>query len=307
MNFSIKHITAVALMLLVVSHSYACDFCGCAPGSNYTGIFPQFNKNILGVRHRFQNFNHPLTSLNFNGESRVLEDTFRSTEIWGRFYPHPRIQVFVTVPYRSHERTESLRNTVIDGIGDISAVANYALINTGDSLDRAFRHTLLAGAGVKLPTGKYQQRDENRTVLPAQFQIGTGGYAFTANLNYTLRYNEFGINTDISFRHNTANEWGYRFGAQTAATANAFYWINAGKTAILPSAGLAWEHYEQDTEFDRPKEVTGGELVLANLGVDLYFPRFFVQASAQKPLDQNLPFAQPVGKLRLTFSVGFTF
>ena len=307
MNFLIKYLSTAMLALLFANYSYGCDFCGCAPGGNYTGIFPQFSKNILGVRHRYQSFNHPRTALNYNGESRVLTDVYRTTEIWGRFYPHPRIQLFVFVPYRSHERTESLRSTVIDGIGDISAMANYAVINTGDSLGRAFRHTLLVGAGVKLPTGKYQQRDADRTMLPAQFQIGTGGYTLSANVNYTLRYENLGINSDLSFRHNTANEWGYRFGAQTAATANVFYWINAGKTAILPSAGLAWEYYERDTEFDRAKEVTGGEVVLANAGVDLYFPRFFVQASAQKPLDQNLPFAQPKGKLRLTVSVAFTF
>ncbi len=303
----IKHILLLATALLAFQPANACDMCGCAMGGNYSGIFPQFSKNILGVRHQFRSFSHPNTYLNTNGDSRVLTDEFRSTEVWGRFYPHPKVQLFVFVPYRSHTRNETLQTTQIVGIGDISAMANYALVNTGDSLNRKFRHTLLLGAGAKLPTGKYQQRDENKLLLPAQFQIGTGGYAFLANVNYTLRYKALGMNTDLSYRHNTANEWEYQFGAQTAAVANFFYWINSGKTAILPSAGLAWERYDKDDEFERPKAETGGEVALANLGLDLYFPRFFVQASAQLPIAQQLPFAQPEAALRLNLSVALTF
>lgn len=304
----IKHILIASTAFFSTAFSAsACDFCGCAPGGNYTGIFPQFNKNIIGIRHRHQSFTHPRTALNFNGESQVLSDRFGSTELWGRFYPHPRIQVFVTVPYRVHERAESLRETTIEGIGDISAMANYALINTGDSLNRNFKHTLLLGGGVKLPTGKYQQRDATRAVLPAQFQVGTGGYAVTANVNYTLRYKNLGVNTDFSYRHNTENEWSYRFGAQTAAVANLFYWIDAGKTAILPSAGMAFERYEKDTEYGFDNLKTGGDVLLANAGVDIYFPRFFVQINVQKPTEQDLPFAQPRGEWRLAVSVAYTF
>ncbi len=300
-------LAAFSMVLLSFQPTQACDMCGCAMGGNYSGIFPQFSKNIIGVRHQFRSFSHPNTYLNTNGDSRVLTDEFRSTEIWGRFYPHPKVQLFVFVPYRSHERTETLRNTRISGIGDISVMANYALVNTGDSLDRKYRHTLLLGGGVKLPTGKYQQRDENKLLLPAQFQIGTGGYALVANVNYTLRYKAFGLNSEVSYRHNTANEWVYQFGAQTAAVANIFYWIDSGKTTILPSAGIAWERYDKDLEFNRQKTETGGEVLLANLGLDLYFPRFFVQASAQLPFAQDLPFAQPKAALRLNVSVAFTF
>lgn len=297
----------VFFTLTSASSARACDMCGCAMGGNYMGIFPQFNKNVIGLRHQYRNFNHPNTYLNFNGDSRVLSDEFRSTELWGRFYPHPKVQAFVFLPLRSHTRFESEKETRISGIGDISLTANYALINTGDSLDRDFKHTLLIGGGFKLPTGKYQQRDEDRVLLPAQFQIGTGGYTLLANVNYTLRYRAFGLNTDLSYRHNTANEWEYLFGAQTAAVANFFYWINTPKAAVLPSAGLAWERYQKDTEFDIEKPETGGQVALINIGVDMYFSRFFFQASVQKPIAQDLPFAQPEAGLRANIGLAYTF
>jgi hypothetical protein len=276
-------------------------------GGNYGGIYPQFTKNIIGFRYGFQRFNHPNTDFNFNGSSKVRYDEFHTYEVWGRFYPHPKVQLFAFVPYKQHIREESERTTVLSGVGDISLMANYTFFNTADSVGGPWKHALLLGGGVKLPTGDYMQRDDRLTTLPAQFQIGTGAYSFIANANYTVRYKQWGLNADYTYRLNGENERTYRFGDQQVATANLFYTYSVPGYALLPNAGLSYEYYAVDKEFGREKDQTGGELFLANVGVDAYFDRFFFRITAQMPLRQKLPEAQPAAKVRYNLGLAYTF
>jgi hypothetical protein len=302
-----RHVLAFFFLALGFTQARACDVCGCAMTGTYSGIYPQFTRSIVGLRWRQANFFHPNTDLNLNGSSRVLEDRFQTAEFWGRFYPHPRIQLFAFVPYKINQRTETERTTTISGIGDINLLANYTIVNTGDSANVKLKHTLLVGGGIKLPTGHYQERDENLTMLPAQFQIGTGAYTYTASLNYTIRYEGFGINSDFAYRYSGENERGYQFGAQTSVAINGFYWFQLKGASVLPSAGWSFENYEIDEENGREKPETGGQLQLLNLGCDVYFGNWFAQVSIQQPLLQDIPFAQPDTGTRISFGLARTF
>ena len=306
MNY-IRLFFVVALFFAGADSSMACDICGCNMSGNYGGIYPQFTKNIVGFRYGFQRFRHPNTDLNFNGTSRVLRDEFQTYEVWGRFYPHPRIQVFAFIPFKHHVRYESERATEISGVGDISVMANYTFFNTADSTEGKWKHALLGGAGVKLPTGKYMARDERGVSLPAQFQMGTGAYTLNLNANYTLRYGNLGINLDYVFRVNGENERTYQFGDQQALSGGVFYTITTPKAAFLPNLGISYEHYQRDTEFGTIKEQTGGELSLINAGLDVYVDRFFLRTFMQMPIKQNLPLAQPDSDTRINLGIAYTF
>lgn len=304
---NLRIVILVFFSAILSTQSKACDACGCAMTGNFGGIYPQFTKNIFGVRYGNRSFDHPNTDLNFNGSSRVLRDEFNSIEVWGRFYPHPRIQVFAFVPYRNHTREETERTTTISGIGDITLSANYTVFNTADSIEARVRHALLFGGGVFLPTGKYMQKDERLITMPAQFQVGTGAFAYSLNTNYTLRFKRFGLNLDFFAKFNEENERTYEFGNQFASTASVFYKINTSGIAFLPNIGCSYEYYEKDIEFDQPKEDTGGEVALVNLGLDLYMDRVFFSASAQIPFRQSLPFSQPASANRLNIGVAYLF
>ena len=306
-----KHIKILLFILpftiFLSGNALACDVCGCAMAGNYSGIYPQFQKNIIGFRYRFQSFNHPNTDLNLNGTSLVQRDKFQTYELAGRFYLSDRIQLLAAVPYSVHMREESERTTDISGIGDMTVAANYTLINTGDSLKKTFKHTLLVGAGVSLPTGRYQQRDATKAMLPAQFQIGTGAYRFSLRSNYTVRYEGFGVNAEANYTFNGENERFYQFGNQYSASANAFYWFQGNGFSILPSLGISYEHYNQDYEYENVKEQTGGSLQLLNAGIDLYLDKYYVQFFMQQPLAQNLPDAQPSNQGRFSIGVSRVF
>jgi hypothetical protein len=274
---------------------------------NYNGIYPQFNNNVVGFRYGYSKFTHPYTDENYNGSSRVMNDTYQTMEMWARFYPSPRVQILAFVPYKIHERTETERTTTIQGIGDMTAMANFTVINTGDSTNVKLKQTWLLGGGITLPTGKYQQRDENGTFLPAQLQIGAGAYAFRAMTNYTMRYEALGLNANIEYITRTENERSYQFGDSYSFAISAFYWFKMGNTSVLPNLGVGYENYAPDYENDVEKESTGGTLNTLSAGVDVNFNRFFFRIFMQSPFNQDLPPAQPASGNRYSGSIGFVF
>ena len=99
----------------------------------------------------------------------------------------------------------------LKGLGDIVISANYNLINTYDSADHFFKHNLLIGGGLKLPTGEFRAI-ENGLTVNQNFQLGTGSLDFLFNFIYTVRRKNLGLNTELSYSRNTTNKDEYKFG-----------------------------------------------------------------------------------------------
>jgi hypothetical protein len=282
------------ILNLVSFNLYSCDICGCAAGTNYLGVLPQFDRNLAGLRFQYSRAIHPIGNYNTNDRSsQVLEDRFYSTEVWLRYYLSEKWQLFVNVPYGVNQRLETNRITTIQGIGDIRMNLNYTLVDYGDSITRDWKNLLLVGAGVGLPTGKYQQRDDAQLMLPALFQIGTGAFSYQVNLNHTIRYRTWGLNTWAMYRFRGENELSYDFGNHASFTSTLFYWGEYEKGYYMPNLGIGYDHFGQDYQYDVIKSETGGDLWNLNVGFDLYFGKFLLNAFAQFPIVQNIPGAQP--------------
>ncbi|MFN3916542.1 MAG: hypothetical protein ACK4K0_02265 [Flavobacteriales bacterium] len=302
-----KYIITTFFFLIFVNSTSACDVCGCSAGGSYLGILPQFQKNLFGMRYNYQTFSHPNSETSFNGASKALSDEFHNTDTWVRYYPSNRIQLLAFVPYKVRQRVETEKTTTIHGLGDISFLLNYVLINTGDSTHKAWKNTLLVGGGVKLPNAKYRQRDAKKQLLPAAFQLGTGAYAYTLGATYTTRYRNWGLNTDAYYRIQTENESTYQFGNQFSASAALFYWKNKGKTTILPHAGVQYESFDKDYEWAFVKPYTGGSLLMSSMGIDLYHKRAVFSSSFQIPMAQQIPSNQPAPQWRASVGLAVLF
>ncbi len=300
-----KPFTIFIFVLLTTAQVYACDICGCAPGANYLGVLPQFNQNIVGVRFNYSNMLHPNSNFNINDKSsRVLEDRFYTTEAWLRFYPTQRLQVFTFIPYKMHQRLETERNTIIEGVGDIRIHANYTLVDFGDSITSDWKNLLLIGAGITLPTGKYQQRDETKLLLPAAFQTGQGSFNYALSVNHTIRWRTWGVNTSAQYTFRGENELSYNYGNQISAASALFYWGETKSFAYLPNVGLNFNHFEQDYQYDVLKPYTGGSLLQFTAGIDLYVKQYLINTFVQAPIYQAIPSEQP--NTQLSFGVGFS-
>jgi hypothetical protein len=295
------------LALLFFSRGYACDICGCSGSTNFLGILPLVQQNLAGVRFQYTKFNHPNTNDNFNGESQVFSDEYFHTEAWFRLNPAKRIQVFAFVPYKWNVRTESERTTTIQGVGDVQLMGNYNIILPEDSSTAVWKHFLRAGLSLRMPTGKYMQRDETKAMLPTWFQVGTGSWGTGVNLFYTVRYKKLGLNLNAQYMHNSTNEMQYHFGNQTAISLMGFYWLDIKRSTFLPQLGVGLDYFGEDESYGVPESSTGGSRFVATFGVDWYINRFLISGFTQMPLAQNLPDAQPTFAARFGFSTSVFF
>lgn len=299
----IKSLLITALVVISIGQqSYACDACACSFGGNYVGVLPQFSRSFVGVRQYYRSFN---TTGMDNGEKVSANDIFNRTELWARFVPHKRIQLFGFLPWVNNiqnvEGETEKRN--VTGLGDALLSANYTVINTGDS-SNMLKQLLLIGVGVKLPTGKFKTT-QNNELLHANLQAGSGSVDYQTSLIYVLRYNSFGISTDITYRFNGGNSNQYRFGERFSTNANAFYRYRTGSTVLMPLLGYSYEFAYADLQNNYIDTNTGGLTTLANIGFDVYFDKFIINTLVQLPVSNTNTASKP--NPRLMTGVSYLF
>jgi hypothetical protein len=284
-----KIIFILSFLLVISENTRACDACGCSLGANYFGILPQFNKNFAGVRYSQSRFNAHMHHEGSTLPDEYSTDTFIRAELWGRFYLSPKIQLFAFVPYHYNTMEGNEQNAVVSGLGDITTSAQFLLLNTGEDLQSRFRHTLRAGAGVKLPTGKFDEEDGGILLTP-NFQRGTGSVDFIVNGLYTARLNKVGMNTEVGYKINTRNKEDYRFGNQFNSAVSFFYWQNfkKAKVSLLPNAGVYFEQAAKHQDGETKKPNTGGHATFFSYGIETYIGPLALGINVKTPLHEEL-------------------
>ncbi len=282
-----KRIVLVLLLLTGYTAAQACTVCGCSASNQYLGILPQFQKHFIGLQYQYRTFEttHPPTG---EGIIETSKEYYSTLQVWGRYNPTERIQLFAFIPYISNLRTENGQTDRISGLGDITLLANYQLLR--GNISPKLQHNLQLGGGVKLPTGAYD-KEGTRTLegLP-NMQPGTNSWDFIANANYTLRSSKAGVNADVSYTITTPNQVHYKFGNRLSAGVLGFYWYETPKIILLPQAGLRfdlagsdWEHYRNGWKND----MSGGEQFYLSMGLQTYYGRLGAQLMYHHPLHQH--------------------
>ena len=321
-----KYISVLLVLILTSTASISCDICGCGAGASFLGVIPQFGRSQFSLRSQFTQFDHPNTTLNFNGQSQVFSDEIINNELIYRHFSKKRWSLFLNVPVRIHTRNESLRRTQLRGLGDINATFNYTLINTSDSMSHRFKHILMLGAGVKLATGKYMQRDETKLILPARFQLGSGANDFIAQLYYTVRYQRWGFNVNAMGVMSGENELQYRFGnfyqgafslfwkkditykkKKIQPGSQVFDQVNSRTISLLPAIGINYERVEADKEYDREKMYTGSTRYFGNISFDIFIGDMALSLFYQHAIYTDITFVQPDATSRIggAFTLSF--
>lgn len=273
---------AVVFLFLTAN---ACDICGCSSGAGFTGILPQFHKNFAGLRYTYRPFR--TSHFTDDGSDLVSHDVFQSLEGWGRFYAHPRVQLFAVIPVNLAAQSYSGSVMRTAGPGDIQVYANYALVLTPDTAESYLRQTLLLGGGLKLPTGENNlTRKGIRLIQP--LQPGTGSWDFLLNGIYTIRYRMWGMNLDANLRITSTNAQGYKFGNRANGSVKFFYWARRGRLSVLPQFGILTDYGVPDTDKGFRIPETGGLSLMGTAGIDFYYGRLVGGFTFQQPVYQNL-------------------
>ena len=270
-----------SFMLLGSQNALACDACGCGVGSYQFGILPQQTKNFVGIRYQ-QKFDK--TTPMHGSQS---EEFFRTTEVWGRFYPVKRVQVLALLPYNFNQQKSEGVTKQVQGLGDALVLVNYNLINNTDSLYQNVKHNLFVGGGVKLPTGQFNRKVENQELNP-NLQLGSGSLDLVANAMYTVRYNKIGLNTNVTYKYNTANKNEFHFGNKIGAGTVLFSVLKVKEMAIMPNAGFSTEITGKDRHYGDELLESGGHANFVSLGSEFYFKNFSFGVTGQKPVSQNV-------------------
>ena len=276
----------ILITIILPLRTYACDACGCSLGGNYFGILPLYNKNFVGLRWSQAKFYAYMDHHSEYLPPEYSNDTYRKVELWGRFYINKRFQVFSFIPYAFNTMDGNEQKVSINGLGDMTAMANYLLFNTGEDETRKFKHTLLAGGGLKLPTGKFDTEDKGKLVN-RNFQIGTGSLDFLLTSVYTIRYQRVGANIEAGYKINTRNSNQYHFGNQFNISSLFFYWQKVKSISFLPNAGVYYEQAAKHKDRGIIQANTGGSALFATAGLETYFKSFTVGLNYKHAMSQN--------------------
>ncbi len=294
------------LLVGLVNYIYACDICGCSLNGNPFGILPLNQRNFASMRYQYHSFHtEHATILN---ESGILNtDAYFSTfQFWGRYIPFDGLQIFASVPYNYYQKTDELSSSSLNGLGDISLIANVVVFNNAKDSDKKWNQVLQLGGGIKLPTGNSIISQTDQASSP-NFKSGTGSFDVPINAIYTIRYDKLGFNTEINYQINTENKQNYKFGNSLKTSMNVFYLKKINLYSFLPNAGMSYEHSEVDTQNNYIQSYTGGNSLFLSTGLDFYYRKFSIGINVQTPMVQNVGSNTFTSKVKLSSTIMYLF
>ena len=301
-----KFILVATINLFFLSADNACEICGCGLGNYYIGMLPQFSHKFFGIRYQVRNFNTIIA----NDPSQFSRDHYKTVELWAGWNIGKKWQILALLPYNYIHQVSDDGVTNNQGIGDIAVMANYKIFdkNTVTKNGNRFSQQLWIGAGIKLPTGKFNiDATDPALVAIANTQTGSASTDFMLNTMYNFRINKIGINSSASYKINTSNKDKYSFGNKFSANSFVYYAIKKGNIGITPNLGINYETTAVNTLQKATVAQTGGHLFATTAGLELSFKKFTVGANMQSPLSQNFANGQTElkmkGMMHVTFSL----
>ncbi len=135
--------------------------------------------------------------------------------------------------------------------------------------------------------------------------MGTGSVDVLLNAAYTIRWNDFGVNSSAQYKLNTVNADAFRFGNRFNLNSFAFYRAKVDAIILTPNAGMIYEHSAANYLNGLPVDQTGGYLLNASLGVECAFKKISVGLNVQLPVAQNFAQGQTQANTRAVFHIAF--
>lgn len=286
----------ILAFVLLGSKTFACDICGC-----FMGITPYYNRNSISLLYRYRSFN------GYEGQSHSLfpnggkffiparsqdapitghtgnpgdYELYRSLEIRGKYFIGNKLEVNAILPYVSNSERYNGYTSTIGGVGDINVYAGYHLMQ---KLDADFKQQLIAGAGIKLPTGKNDFKNTAGIRYSSLMQAGTGSTDGFIYLNYLVGLSKFGASLNTSYKVNGTNSRDEGIANSTTSFLNIFYKQSIGKDwQFMPSAQFFYEY----SAGEKYKGQKTGEHVMNNLmggiGADIFYKNIALNVGVQK-------------------------
>jgi hypothetical protein len=278
------------VLLLVNGYAMACDICGCGIGGNYIGLLPEFQKNIIGIRYKY---NHLTSHLGPNGTQTYLttQEHYKTVELWGAWQLN-KWRISASLPYSFNQRQKSRSTEAKGGLADATFLGQYNIYNHRTILpnEHLFVQSIWLGLGVKIPTGTYTASDNTTSSQNLNlFQLGTGSTDLLISAMYDIRLQDHGFNVNANYKINGTNNAAYSYGNKCNVIGNYYYKIRVlGKYTLTPNLGLLYETSTLDNDGAFKVDVSGGHVLMGSLGCEMAFGQYGVGMNYQIPIQQNL-------------------
>lgn len=310
-----KHFVLTTLLLIMTTGwTQACDICGCGAGSYYLGILPDFNKRFIGLRYQHKTLTTHLGPIG-NRTPLTADETYESMELWGAWNFGERWRVMTILPYNINTRhvAGSGQRGYKDGFGDVAVMGFYRVFEQSVTTraSKLLVHSLWAGAGIKAPTGSYDEGERSAVSqdAPNNFQLGTASTDFMINAAYDVRLMDAGLNANVTYKINTANRFDYRYGNKLTANVLAYYKFNIqNKVRIAPNAGAIFETQDKDVVYGQYHVAqSGGRSGTGVAGIEINAGKVSLGGNFQRPLSQDLADGRVTAGNRWLAHVSFSF
>lgn len=277
-----------------------CGSAGYSGGSSF-GILSQYNTSFIGLSWGRSKIESRFPGLEEDGAHLH----FHTIEVAGKYFPLKRFFVAGAVPFRFSRQERAGTPVSGSGFGDVMLSAGYLLLKPPDARCRPGNHTLSVGAGIKMPTGRY---DAAAASLPDAFlQPGTGSWDALFHATYTFRYRLFGVLAEGSYIINTVNRQDVKFGNRFSFSASGFYSYKKGKFSLTPSAGALFENAARDVIAGTEQDISGGNVLSASAALNLHYRKTAAGFSFQLPAYQNIADGLMKSKPKWTLHVSYIF
>lgn len=259
-----------------------CDACGCSASGGSMGFASMLNTNFIGIRY----FNQSYKSTDgLYSNSPWYNENFNTLQLWARIPVVKRVQISALIPYHFHNRETNSGTQNISGLGDITVLGMYQLYQTHKD-STLFIHSLQAGAGLKIPVGKFDATN-NGSVNPS-YQVGTGSWDYLLATEYVIRRQKLGLNTLLNYVIKTENDKYYQFGNQFNYAGTFFYLLKRDAYSIVPQLGFAGEVYESNYQLGQKVRNTSGDIFLGKIGFEVGKDKLSLGVNVMLPIAQNL-------------------
>ena len=276
-----------------------CDACGCSASGGSMGFNSMLSEQFLGVRYMYQHYKSKDGVFN---NSPWIDENFSTAQIWGRIHVNKKIEVMVMVPYHFLNREKASGNQTLDGMGDVTVMAFYNVFQTMND-SASFQHKILLGAGVKAPTGKFDNKN-NGSVNPS-FQLGTGSWDYNVAAEYIIRKDKWGLNSTLGYIVKTENDKKYQFGNQLNYGSTLFYTAAVKNVNIVPQLGIAGETYQANKDYSEEVPYTKGDIFFGKIGIEIGYKKFSAGVNAMLPVNQNLTGGRVEADYRVAFNINY--
>lgn len=278
-----------------------CDACGCSAAGGSMGFSSMLNNNFVGVRYFYQSY----TSRDgVFDNSPWIDENFHTTQIWARIPIGSKIQLTALVPYQDHTREYSTGPENISGLGDITVMATYTVLESvKDSV--SLYNRLQLGGGVKLPTGTFDSTSNTGSVNQG-FQVGTGSVDYLLLAEHQLSWDKWGLNSMLNYNIKTENKKDYQFGNQFNYGSTLFYMLKSDRMTYVPQLGIAGEVYKTNWQRGQKLPNTAGDIFFSKIGIEIGRDKFSFGANIMLPINQNLANGLMESNYRLGFNLNYS-